>query len=751
MPSVSWAAKAAADLDEIVAILESGRTGLKTGWKRLDYALSGLQPGFHVIAGEANIGKCVTGDTEVVDPTTGRIRTIKELCESKQGKVLTLTDDLKLIATEPKVFMNNGVKPVFRLTTRLGKTITATANHPFLTLLGWKKLEDLKVGERIAVPRRIPVCSSRKLSEYEVKLIAYLLSDGSTRKVVEFTNTDQKILRDFEEAVKAFDPDLCMKQRKSSPATYYVGYRRGYGRSKNSRLRDYLRALGIWNKSACEKAIPEVIFELTNEQVALFLNRLYACDGCATVTAKHGPATIEYSTVSEKMARQIQHLLLRLGIVSMIRKRTVKYNGSHRTAWSIDIRDKENLLKFAEKIGIFGKEEALQKVIETASQRKRNAGQTKDTIPGAIWQYIKEQRYAKGIAWKELGSALGSSAPKGLVRTDAARGCNVSRDKVKAIGMALNDQWLIKLGSSDIYWDIIVSIEYAGEQEVYDLTIPLTHNFVANDIIIHNSLFISQLSWQVAMYNEHVHVMDITLDDSKLDKVCRLVAHLSGIPINHVKRMGIYKQKDPKTYAMIQSAFKTLKSNIERYHILDAGEAGVLEQLRATIMETRAELMAREDPWQLVVFIDSFHDIVPAELETASETAKFNYLAQATSDLAKELDIPIVCTAELRKLNSMRRPTLDDIRESVKIRYEAKSVLLCYNDVGARGEQADLYWYPQDDIAKYPVFEVHIAKNKCHSFKGRLCFEFKPDVAFFREPDDATHRKYLDIINAKNR
>ncbi|MEZ0397357.1 MAG: replicative DNA helicase [Anaerolineales bacterium] len=41
---------------------------------------------------------------------------------------------------------------------------------------------------------------------------------------------------------------------------------------------------------------------------------------------------------------------------------------------------------------------------------------------------------------------------------------------------------------SDIYWDSIVSIEPDGEEQVYDLTVPGHHNFVANNIIVHNSL-----------------------------------------------------------------------------------------------------------------------------------------------------------------------------------------------------------------------------------------------------------------------
>jgi len=40
---------------------------------------------------------------------------------------------------------------------------------------------------------------------------------------------------------------------------------------------------------------------------------------------------------------------------------------------------------------------------------------------------------------------------------------------------------------NDIYWDKVVSIEYVGEQPTYDLTIDGTHNFIANDILVHNS------------------------------------------------------------------------------------------------------------------------------------------------------------------------------------------------------------------------------------------------------------------------
>ena len=40
----------------------------------------------------------------------------------------------------------------------------------------------------------------------------------------------------------------------------------------------------------------------------------------------------------------------------------------------------------------------------------------------------------------------------------------------------------------DVTWDAVASIEPLGEQETYDLTVPGDHNFVANDIVVHNSI-----------------------------------------------------------------------------------------------------------------------------------------------------------------------------------------------------------------------------------------------------------------------
>jgi replicative DNA helicase len=44
------------------------------------------------------------------------------------------------------------------------------------------------------------------------------------------------------------------------------------------------------------------------------------------------------------------------------------------------------------------------------------------------------------------------------------------------------------LAFSDVYWDRIESIEPDGEAEVFDLTVEDLHNFVAEDVVVHNSI-----------------------------------------------------------------------------------------------------------------------------------------------------------------------------------------------------------------------------------------------------------------------
>lgn len=129
-----------------------------------------------------------------------------------------------------------------------------------------------------------------------------------------------------------------------------------------------------------------------------------------------------------------------------------------------------------------------------------------------------------------------------------------------------------------------------------------------------------------------------------------------------------------------------------------------------------------------------------------SDKNKYDYLAQRCADLATKYDIPLVTSGEFKKLGGFRRPTTDDLRESIKIVYEAKAILLCYNEVGVKGEAASIYFDIAGRAQKQPIFEVSFGKNKLGGFKGRRFFEFYPEIARFEECGQAETKRYNNLI-----
>jgi error-prone DNA polymerase len=57
----------------------------------------------------------------------------------------------------------------------------------------------------------------------------------------------------------------------------------------------------------------------------------------------------------------------------------------------------------------------------------------------------------------------------------------------ESLGRHFDSPELKRLAVSEVYWDRVVGVEAVGMRETYDLTVEQDHNFVANDLIAHNS------------------------------------------------------------------------------------------------------------------------------------------------------------------------------------------------------------------------------------------------------------------------
>ena len=122
---------------------------------------------------------CLVGDTLIPLADTGERVPIQELCGNAGFRVWAVDPETHKI--KPKTVTNafcTGKKPVYRLQTQLGCEIRATGNHKFLTVNGWRRLDELTEGDRIALPRSLESRDAKDLTDPELELLGFLIGDG---------------------------------------------------------------------------------------------------------------------------------------------------------------------------------------------------------------------------------------------------------------------------------------------------------------------------------------------------------------------------------------------------------------------------------------------------------------------------------------------------------------------------------------------------------------------------------------------
>ena len=501
--------------------IRSGRTvtgKVSFDWVDDDWELVLQHPRIYIAVGHRGSGKCLAKGTKVVTED-GSLVEIEKL-DGRKVVGLDLNDyKVKPCRSSPVIY--SGKKKVYKVLLDTGREILATDNHPFLTIEGWKELRELKVGDRVATPRRIGVFGSEDLDENLVKVVAYLLGDGSVYSGLEFVNHNTVIIDDFKKAVEALGlkvvergknhfaiianevyvkkyPDLD-KEGTDIVELYNKGYsinqiakalnkhywyvwkklkkagvlrssREGLHMVVGNHLINLLREWGLYGATAETKFIPDPIFRLPKDKLKIFISRLFACDGSVYAGPKGRGYVVEYSSKSKRLIQQVQHLLLRFGIVSIIKEKVVNGNTYYRL-----IMYGKDAKKFVEEIGVFGKEVPKVEVPD-------NHNPNKDTLPKEIWKIVREEMERKGFSNLKLARALG--VDKRYI-TNWKR-YEPSRDKIKKIAEVLDSDLLRKLCSDDVYWDRIVKIEEVGVMDVYDIETEFS-NFIANDIVVHNS------------------------------------------------------------------------------------------------------------------------------------------------------------------------------------------------------------------------------------------------------------------------
>ncbi|TMF45824.1 MAG: replicative DNA helicase [Chloroflexi bacterium] len=431
---------------------------------------------------------CLAGDTPIYLPDTGAYVPIRELVGKTGFRVLAL--DEKWWRMTPKTVTNafaTGTKPVFKMTTKLGRQIRATSNHRFRTIEGWKRLDELRPGDRIALPRVLQGPEKDTMSCEELGLLGHLIGDGCTlpTHAIQYTTVDPtlaELVADL--AIQVFGDRV--RPRIHPERTWiqvYLPPTRHLTHGVRNPVRVWLEELGVFGLRSYQKRVPLKVFNQSAIGVAVFLRHLWATDGC--VHLSHGVshyANVYYASSSEGLARDVQSLLLRLGINARLSRHL--QIGKGRDQFHVTISGHREILAFLEIVGVLGKEKALHKaaIVDYLSSKPSNTN--RDVIPAEVWKlHALPAMDVSSMSTRAMQASLGSRySGTGLYEQ------NLSRERANRLAVAVGPGELELLSISDVYWDLVQSIEPAGEDEVYDLTVEDLHNFVAGNVISHNSI-----------------------------------------------------------------------------------------------------------------------------------------------------------------------------------------------------------------------------------------------------------------------
>jgi replicative DNA helicase len=611
---------------------QSSITGVPTGFHDLDEYTAGFQDSdLIIVAARPSMGKCLAHDSEIV-LEDGSVATIAELYRRRSARLLTLNERWKLETAEPSAYVDDGEKPVFRVTTRLGRQIETTLTHPFLTVGGWKRLEEIHLGQHVAVPRRVDVFGDEQLPSSDLQLLAYFLRGVEEGREL-MPIRSYALLEDFYQAcvvsglrrASAAGADAPITRREAGDALWTK--ERSAATSVIDRISSPTLQQLLTELSA-SASLPASIFRLCRSNLALFLNRVFAAHGGALLDLTDDRVQVRLFAPSVRIAEQIQHLLLRFGI--LCRHQRLSWGSQ---LWILD----ECLPAFAAEIGIFS-DEKLERY--AARQQPFDI----ENLPTQVWDLVAAEKGED--SWSAL---LARARLDGIKPRDPLR-----RDQLRVLARALDSRRLLELAESDVYWDEVVSIEPMGIKQVYDLTIPGTHNFMANDVCVHNTAFVLNITQHAAIQSQKA-VAFFSLEMSKESLVQRVLCAEARVDASRLRR-GRLTDDD---YARLAIAAGHL--NTAPIYIDDTPGISVLE-MRAKARRLKAD---RAD---LAMIVVDYLQLMVSHGKSESRQQEVSEISRGLKALAKELAIPVVALSQLSRAVESRpdkRPMMSDLRECV--------------------------------------------------------------------------------------
>ncbi|WDZ87795.1 DNA gyrase subunit A [Micromonospora cathayae] len=437
--------------------------------------------------GPAAARYCLTGDTRIrlVDGTSPRLADLVDLPPDSEADAdfEVLDKDGKAVRVD-RVF-NSGVHPTIRIETETGFSLRGSENHLVLCLespmgvplFQWRRLDEITTGTVVCIARNAWSQVVPTAREYMLGLLggAWASEGFASESRAGFSNTDDHF---FDEVLHAYDQ--------------VVGGRRYVNDRQTRRDRKRIRDIDVQESSggmdafrasplaefighqARDKFVPQFVWGGGWGVKRAFLMALFEGDGGVRVA--NGSFTIQYTSYSDRLSREVQELLAEFGVVACRRQYT-RPSGSveHRLV----VSGLRNIKAFATRVGFLRtKQSMLAETLKHAPLRAHRL--SKDRVP-----FVAE--YVRGA----LDFDRRGSGRKWLTQHNFDRVERWETERLRIIDRIKDTEILatiLPIMDSGYRFEQVTSVEEGERAEVYSVRVQSSdHSFLAGGFVNHNT------------------------------------------------------------------------------------------------------------------------------------------------------------------------------------------------------------------------------------------------------------------------
>jgi len=680
-----------------------GIVGISYPWGPLNEETGGLQPGqFVVIFARPKMMKCVAAGQRLMmrDGRLVPIEQVPEICE-----VPSFTEATQQLRWARAQRVASGAKECVEIVTEDGRRVVTGTEHYFMVPEGpfeerFSRICDLSPGDWVAVERGTLPWDGNESSDEADKfwMLGALVGDGNyTRNEIQFANKDEDVVLALNRTVSRLGARLTQGY---APIEYrVVGSGNGVG---SNPVLNLLREEGIWGQSSTSKTSPPSVFRASARGIAAYLAGLLDTDGTVRMSAPS--RCCKWYTSSKQMAREIQHLLARIGVHASVRP------VPSRNSFVVGV---QGLVEFARL------HEMLHSHMACTYKRTALATLAGEDLREKPHEGIPESKELRDLIMQEKGShpwPAWISGDKLFRRTG-----RISRASLLMLANAWNSPKLRAVAEQERRWVKIAEITSVGVRECYDIVIldGQDPNFMVEGFLVHNTWVACAVAVhayldcgkRVAVYSKEMTVKQMRR------RCASIIAKLDDGEI----RTGSLSPEDEDHFfdvlADLEDLEQTWAEDTQRkpglLFLSDKGVRGgsTIDSLRARVEKFEPDLLV----------VDGFY--LMRDARSGKKDRDWKTVGNVSADikeLALEMDLPIIGTCQANRAAAQNKggSDLSDIAFADAIGQDADIVMQVVKGKAPEGHPMLMFLFPGVRDGDMSPFVINAIPGKDFSLRS---------------------------------